>query len=180
MTKYEFLHKLNLELLKNKCQDPKEVLSYYEEIIADAVDSGANEETFIHELGSVEKICRYIQKDDSFVEKVKAKEPIKLQTVFSTSVKVIGYLIFLWFVVVMGTVGISLLVSGFSLFGFAFFRLIQSAYDLNAIFLFVGLLLMGSGIVLLGITLFRWLLKESKPKLEQLLEMVQQWIRKGE
>lgn len=180
MTKYEFLHKLNMELLKHKCQDPKEVLSYYEEIIADAVDSGADEETFIQELGSVEKICRFIQKDDTFVEKVKAKQPIKLQTVFSTSVKVIGYLIFLWFVVIMGSVGISLLASGFSLFGFAFFRLIQSAYDLNAIFLFIGLLLMGSGIVLLGITLFRWLIKESKPRLEQLLEYVQQWMKKGE
>lgn len=180
MTKYEFLHKLNMELLKNKCQDPKEVLSYYEEIIADAVDSGVAEETFIQELGSVEKICRFIQKDDTFVEKVKAKQPIKLQTVFSTSVKVIGYLIFLWFVVIMGSVGISLLASGFSLFGFAFFRLIQSAYDLNAIFLFIGLLLMGSGIVLLGITLFRWLMKESKPRLEQLLEYVQQWMKKGE
>lgn len=181
MNKYEFLYKLGNALQQQKRTDQKEILGYYEELIQDAIDSGQEEEQFISKLGSIDKIARTLSKDETFVEQVKTKQNFQLQMVFSTTVKIIGYFIFFTVVIVVGSIGISFLGSGITMFVFAAIRLsmmIAQTFDVYNMMMFVGLLILGSGTVLFGIAIFKWLIIESRPRLEKLLELVQEAIKK--
>jgi uncharacterized membrane protein len=181
MDKYEFLFRLGQVLEGSNNKERKEIVGYYEELIQDAIDSGKEEADFIDQLGSVEKIARTLKKDQGFVENVKQKQNFQLQNVFSNSVKIVGYVLFWIAIFVIGSIAFSFLASGVSLFFFAAIRItvmLAGAFDVTNVLMFAGLILLGTGITLLGLWMVRWMIKESKGKLEKLLESIQALLKK--
>ena len=181
MNKYEFLYKLNKNLDAFKTSERDEITHYYDELIQDAVDNGENEESFIDRLGSIETIIRTIKKDDSFVTNVKEKKDFELRKVFSVSSKVVGYAIFIFVIIVIGSIAFSLVTSGVSLFVVGAVRLIigiKNAVSSMTLIMYAGNVLLGLGLLLLGAAGFWWLVKQSKDKLEKLLEWIQKTLDK--
>lgn len=181
MNKYEFLYKLNKNLLTYSVREREEITHYYDELIQDAIDNGESEEDFITRLGSVETIIRTIKKDDSFIDNVKDKKNFELKKVFSITSKVIGYAIYVVLIIIIASVAFSFATSGASLFIIGVTRLImgiKNSVSSMSILMYLGNILLGSGLLLLGIYGFIWLIKQSKNKLEKLLEWIQDLINK--
>lgn len=181
MNKYEFLYKLNKNLQTYSVNEREEITHYYDELIQDAIDNGESEEAFIDRLGSVDTIIRTIKKDDSFIANVKGKKDFELKKVFSVSSKVIGYAIFVVFVIVIGSIAFSFATSGVSLFLVGSVKLvmgIKNSISSMSILSYLGNVLLGLGLLMLGIYGFLWLFKQSKNKLEKLLEWIQESINK--
>lgn len=181
MDKYEFLYKLGKQMETQSPQEKKEVLGYYEELIQDAIDSGEPEAAFIDRLGSVEKIVRTLKKDQGFVENVKKKQNYQLQNIFSSSVKIVGYGLYFVAVFILGSIVFSLFSAGLSLVFFAALRVVMiftGGFELTNVLMFAGLILLGLGLLMLGWWLVRWILKESKGKLEKLFEAIQALFKK--
>jgi uncharacterized membrane protein len=181
MNKYEFLYRLNQALDTFGAAEKKEILGYYEELIQDAIEGGADEEEFIDKLGSIDKIIRTVKKDSDFVENVKQKKNFQLKSVIDDSVRIIGHLIFFFVIFIIGTVAFSIVTGGASL---AFYGLVEglqaivSALGAMQIAMQFGLMLIGLGLVITGVAIFQWMIKESRGKLEKLLETIQGLIKK--
>lgn len=60
MSKQEFLKRLKHELRKLKKEERNKYIAYYDEIIADIVDSGMSEAAAVEKQGSVEQIAKDI------------------------------------------------------------------------------------------------------------------------
>jgi len=181
MNKYEFLYKLNKNLDTFKTSERDEITHYYDELIQDAVDNGENEEAFIDRLGSVETITRTIKRDDTFVTNVKEKKNFELRKVFSDTSKIVGYAIFIFVIIVIGSIAFSFVTTGVSLFLVGATRLIvgiKSAVSSMTLIMYVGNILLGLGLFMLGAAGFWWLVKQSKDKLEKLLEWIQKTLDK--
>ncbi len=181
MNKYEFLYKLNKNLLSYSVREREEITHYYDELIQDAIDNGETEEEFINRLGSIETIIRTIKKDDTFIDNVKEKKNFELKKVFSITSKVIGYAIYILLVIVIASVAFSFATSGASLFVIGATKLvvgIKNSVSGMSILMYLGNILLGSGLLLLGIYGFIWLVKQSKNKLEKLLEWIQEFFNK--
>ncbi len=181
MNKYEFLYKLNKNFDSFKASDRDEITHYYDELIQDAVDNGENEEDFIDRLGSIETIIRTIKKDDTFVTNVKEKKDFELRKVFSVTSKVVGYAIFVFVIIVIGSIAFSLVTSGASLFIVGATRLIiglKNGVSSMTLIMYGGNIFLGIGLLLLGASGFWWLIKQSKDKLEKLLEWIQKTLDK--
>jgi len=181
MNKYEFLYRLNQALDNFGASEKKEILGYYEELIQDAIEGGAEEEEFIDKLGSVDKIIRTLKKDSEFVENVKQKKNFQLKNVFDDSVRIVGHLIFFFILFIVGSIAFSIVTGGASL---AFYGLVEGlqailgALGTLQIAMNFGLMLIGLGMVILGVAIFQWMIKESRGKLEKLLETIQGLIKK--
>ncbi|MDD3126687.1 MAG: DUF1700 domain-containing protein [Candidatus Izemoplasmatales bacterium] len=181
MNKYEFLYKLNQSLEHCSNTERQEIVHYYDELIQDAIDSGESEAEFIDKLGSVDKITRTIKKDQDFVTNVKEKKDYQLQKVFSVTVKIIGYFIFFILMIVIGSIGISLVASGGGTLVFAGIRIYEAVIkSLSAatIIMYAGSASIGLGLVLIGFWVFKSLFVQSKNQLEKLMEFIQSKIKK--
>jgi len=181
MNKYEFLYRLDKSLINLAAAEREEITHYYDELIQDAVDSGKNEEDFIDRLGSIETILRTIKKDSDFVKNVKEKKNFELRKVFSASSRLVGYAITIFVIIVIGSVAFSFVTSGLSLFVVGAVKLlsgIKSGISSMTLMLYAGNMLLGVGLTALGIAGFWWLVKESKDKLEKLIEWIQKTIDK--
>lgn len=184
MNKYEFLYRLDKGLSSMTPNEREEITHYYDELIQDAVDSGKNEENFIERLGSIETILRTVKKDEDFVKNVKEKKNFELRKVFSVSAKVIGYGVFIFALFIIGSIAFSFVASGVSLAVVSGVRLvvgIKSAASSMTLLMYGGQLMIGTGLSLLGVAGFWWLIKKSKDPFEKLLEWIQTMIdRRGE
>ncbi|PKL00719.1 MAG: hypothetical protein CVV56_04425 [Tenericutes bacterium HGW-Tenericutes-1] len=181
MNKYEFLYKLNKNLDSFKSSDRDEITHYYDELIQDAVDNGENEDAFIDRLGSVETIIRTIKKDDTFVTNVKEKKDFELRKVFSATSKLVGYAIFVFVIIVIGSIAFSFVTSGASLLVVGTTRMIigiKNSVSSMTLIMYAGNIFLGIGLLLLGASGFWWLIKQSKDKLEKLLEWIQKTLDK--
>lgn len=182
MNKYEFLYKLGKSLETSSNADRQEIVHYYDELIQDAIDNGEPETEFIEKLGSIDKITRTIKKDSDFVIKnVKEKKDYQLQKVFDITVKVLGYGLYIVLVLTLGSIGFSLLTSGIGVFGYAAVQLyyaVMNGLPMGSVVLFSGMIALGLGLFVVGIAIFKWLVKESKNQLEKLMEFVQSKTKK--
>ncbi|MCK7487275.1 MAG: hypothetical protein MZU97_18535 [Bacillus subtilis] len=57
--------------------------------------------------------------------------------------------------------------------------MLAGAFDVTNVLMFAGLILLGTGITILGLWMIRWMIKESKGKLEKLLESIQAVDKEG-
>lgn len=182
MNKYEFLYKLGQSLENSSYADRQEIIHYYDELIQDALDNGEPEDEFIEKLGSIDKITRTIKKDSDFVNKnVREKKDYQLRKVFDISVKVIGYALYIFLIITLGSIGFSLISSGIGVFGYAAVQLyyaVINAATTGSIVLFSGMVALGFGLFIIGVWIFKWLIKESKNQLEKLMEFVQSKTKK--
>ncbi len=181
MNKYEFLYRLDKSLNNLAAAEREEITHYYDELIQDAVESGKNEEDFIDRLGSIETILRTIKKDSDFVKNVKEKKNFELRKVFSASSRLVGTAITIFIIFVLGSIAFSFVTSGLSLFvvaGLKFVTGLKSGISSMTLTLYVGNMLLGVGLTSLGVYGFWWLVKESKDKLEKLIEWIQKTIDK--
>jgi uncharacterized membrane protein len=184
MNKYEFLYRLDKNLSSFEKAEREEITHYYDELIQDAVDTGENEIEFINRLGSIETIIRTIRRDSDFVNNVKEKKNFELKKVFSTTSKIIAHGIFLFILFIIGTIAFSFATSGISMFVVGVGKLlvgIKNSVSSTTMILYIGNMILGLGLTMLGLTGFWWLFKQSKDKLEKLLEWIQKAIdKKGE
>ena len=181
MNKYEFLYKLNKNLQTYSVHEREEITHYYDELIQDATDNGESEEEFINRLGSVDTIIRTIKKDESFIVNVKEKKDFELRKVIGFTSKVLGYAIYILFIIIAGSIAFSLAASGVSLFVLGATKLIigiNNSVSSMSILMYLGNILLGSGLLLFGIYGFIWIIKQSKNKLEKLLEWIQESFNK--
>lgn len=175
MNKYEFLYKLNQGLDYSSAKERQEVVKYYDELIQDAIDSGENEVAFIDKLGSVDKIVRTIRTDRDFVTNVKEKKDYQLQSVFSVSVKILGYLLLIGIVFVIGSIGFSLVTTGAGMMvysGIELYYSLTSTWVWGTVLVYGGTIVVGLGLILIGVWVFNWIIKESKNHLEKLMEFI--------
>lgn len=180
MNKYEFLYRLDKALAGFTQAEKAEIVRYYEELIQDALDSGAGEEAFIDRLGSVETIVRTIRKDGGFVANVREKKDFQLRKVFDATVRIIAYGLFGIVVVIVGSLSFSFCVTGVSLvFTTIAAYLRDSVADPTTatLVMYAGGALIGAGLFLGGIWGFRTLIRASKVLIEKSLEFVDK-IRK--
>lgn len=63
MNKKEFLKKLSHKLSKN--ENKVEIVSYYDELIDEAISNGENETLFIENLGNIDDIVSSLNEDDT-------------------------------------------------------------------------------------------------------------------
>ncbi len=181
MNRYEFLYKLDKALTGFSDQEKKEIVHYYEELIMDARDSGDTEEAFINRLGSVETIVRTIRKDGSFVTNVKEKKDFQLRKVFDITAKLVGYSIYILFVITVGSVAFGFCASGISLLFAAAVGFIRDSVAEPTIatqVMYAGGMVLGGGLFLGGVWGFKWIFNTAKAFIEKSLEFADKWIKK--
>jgi len=181
MNKYEFLYKLNQGMENSSAKERQEIAKYYDELIQDAIDNGENEADFIEKLGSIDKIIRTIRTDRDFVTNVKEKKDYQLKNVFSVSVKILGYLALGIIIFTLGTVGFSLVTSGGSMMIFSGIKLyyaVITGLSWGTILMHAGTISLGLGLLLIGLWIFKWLIRESRNQLEKLMEFISSKIKK--
>lgn len=178
MRKNEFLKDLNRQLEFLNKSELEEVMEYYEELIQDAVDHGEIEKEFIDSLGEVSEIAFNIKKDGSFLEKVRARVPFSVKEVFGLTVKIVGYFFFTVFTIVFVSIAFSLVTAGISLVGGGIIA-IFTATSSEAVYLLLraSIIVLGMGIFIFGIGLFKWYAEVAKKTLMKLLHQVKELFK---
>ena len=73
MTKKEFIEKLEAELKDETYSTVTQVMTYYEEIIADLMEDGYSEEDAISKLGSIQETVANVKGNEEIIEIKKMK-----------------------------------------------------------------------------------------------------------
>lgn len=179
MRRKEFLRSLKEELKKRRDIEVEEVLFYYDELIQDAVDSGESEEVFIMNLGSVRDICFRLVEDKEFITEVKSKNDDVVRDVLSTTVKVIGYLIFGIAAFSLGVAVISVFFSGISVIVAAIVKLVISGpSDVYGYLVLLGVAMVGASLMLLSIGIVKWFINKAKPALLTIFRNTKDFMNK--
>ncbi len=181
MRKREFLDKLRTNLQTVRKTESEEILSYYDEIIQDAVDNGENESEFISKLGSIDEIVETIRKDVDFVQKLKERRDTTLMAAINTTAKILGYSIFALVTFIIVVTGASFVISGLSTVIYSGIILAVSEGEaVNLIMMRLGNIVLGFGLVLFAIGVLKWYFKVSKKTVKKLLQEVQKRLKKEE
>jgi hypothetical protein len=174
MRKNEFLKELKKRLDFFQKGEQEEVVNYYEELIQDALDHGESEHEFIDQLGPIEDIIVNIKKDGTFFEKVRSKMSFPVSEVFGVTVKVIGYFFFAIFAITMLSIGFSFMASGASVIVYSIIQIFMNlGQEIVVTLLRLCQILVGAGILIFGIAIWKWFFEVSKTTLKQLLKKVQ-------
>ncbi|MBN2541043.1 MAG: DUF1700 domain-containing protein [Bacilli bacterium] len=181
MRRKDFLRELKEELRKRRDIEGEEVLFYYDELIQDAVEGGESEEIFVANLGNVRDIVRRLEDDEEFVAAVRQKNNDIVHDVLSISVKIIGYFIFGVIAFVLIITSFSLLASGIGVFFGAILKILFTGpFDLYGYLAMGGLMMIGVGIIVFSIALFKWFIDQAKPALLSIFRNTKEFIsRKG-
>lgn len=179
MKKNAFIKSLNQELSFLSRKEREEIIHYYDEMISDALEHGESEEEFVATLGSPEEIRGNIQKDGTFMDKVKNQFGHSFSQVFDTTVKVIGYFLFCIFAVVILSVSFSFVTSGLTMIAVSVYQLVvqpdvptlQTIYQLSVI-------LLGTGLGILGVGLFKWFFTTAKDMIQKVFKTVKSLLEK--
>lgn len=181
MNKSEFIRQLRLELDFLNKEDREDVIKYYDELIQDAVDNGKNEADFIAGLGSFDEIIKNIKQDRTFMEKVKTINITpEVKNGLGIAAKVIGYIVFVIFSIVIISIGISFIVSGGSAGTLAIFNLVTSLIsETTTLSVFsiigrIGTAIFGAGLLIIGIWLIWWYATWAKKSLDKLFSWLQE------
>lgn len=178
MKKNDFLKDLKRQISFLPRFEQNEVLDYYDELITDAIENGKNEDEFIYSLGSCEEIVYQLKKDNSLLEKVKNKSGITVREVFSLSVKIISYSVFIVFVITLFSIGFSFAVSGIGLIIYSVIMIfVNPGLTLNLLLFFSSIAVFGLGLFVLSVGLFKWFLSTAKEKLNLLFHRIEDLLR---
>ena len=161
MNKKEFIKALSKEL--HDYEDRDEILSYYEELINEAVLNGETEEGFVFKLGTPFQIREALLNDGSFKKKLKEKENFQIKRLFSTTAKIFSGIVVGFVAFVMGIVGVSFVVGGLRNTVSIIFRfMINFPTKVEIFFFLFSQLILGIGILLLGIGILWYILLNMK------------------
>jgi uncharacterized membrane protein len=178
MKKNEFLRELKKHLEFYSRSEQNEVLNYYDELIQDAADHGEEEKAFIDSLGPIDDIVVSIKKDSTFFDKVRSKIPFTVSEAFDMTVKVIGYTFFAIFAFTILTISFSFFISGIGvIFVSAYQLVVNLTQDTMTTLLRLSQMVVGLGLVILGIAMFKWFVSAAKTNLEQLLVKIQSLVK---
>ena len=150
MNKKTFLNELKKELKYYKKINSEEIIYYYDEMIQDAIDEGQDEETFIKNLGSISSIIANIIQDEGFVKDVKTANIDSLGNIVSGTVKVMSLIIYYFVVVILAIIFGSIFFSGFGMVIQSILYLIFDQPTQTDLWVIVGVILMGIGIMILS------------------------------
>lgn len=166
MNKQEFLEKLKNGLLGLPKKELEEHLSFYSEIIDDKIEDGKTEETAVLEIGDINEIISQIIADTPLTklvkEKINRKRKLSMLEIF---LLVLGSPIWLSILVAVFAVILSIYISLWSIIislWAVFTSLIASAIGgvfASFVFLFTnsiasGLALLGTSLILTGLSIF--------------------------
>jgi uncharacterized membrane protein len=178
MKKNEFLRELKKHLEFYSRSEQIEVLNYYDELIQDAADHGEEERTFIDSLGPIDDIVVSIKKDSTFFNKVRSKIPFSVSEAFGVTVKVIGYTFFAIFAITVLSISFSFLTSGIGVIIVSAYQIIvKLPIDNMVLLLRVSQMVVGLGLIILGVAMFKWFVLAAKTNLKQLLTKVQSLLK---
>ncbi|MDA3931570.1 MAG: DUF1700 domain-containing protein [Tenericutes bacterium] len=180
MRRKEFLKKLEQELKFYKKIDTQEIIYYYEEMIQDAIDEGQNEEDFIASLGPVHSIIRNMVGDEEFIHEVKRSNNNSLTTLIGGTVKIFAF--FFYGVAIFTTfiVALSIIISGIAIVFQSGIYIYANSLILSDYILIGGLILLGIGITLVGISIIKSTLRMSKSIKLYIIRKTKQLFRKKE
>jgi uncharacterized membrane protein len=150
MNKKTFLNDFKKELKYYKKINSEEIIYYYDEMIQDAIDEGQDEETFIGNLGSISSIIANIIQDEGFVKDVKTANIDSLGNIVSGTVKVMSLIIYYFVVVILAIIFGSIFFSGFGMVIQSILYLIFDQPTQTDLWVIVGVILMGIGIMILS------------------------------
>jgi len=178
MRKNEFLRELRKQLGFLSRSEQEEILNYYDELIQDSSDHGENEKEFIASLGPIEDIVQNIKNDGSFFEKVRARVPFSVSEVFDVTVKVIGYFFFVVFAITILSISFSFFTSGIAVIFYSVIQIVTHYdQDMTVTLLRLSQMMVGAGILILGIAMFKWFFNAARTNLKQLLKKVQSLMK---
>ncbi|MDD2260435.1 MAG: DUF1700 domain-containing protein [Acholeplasmataceae bacterium] len=161
MNKKEFIKALSKAL--HDYEDKDEILSYYEELIDEAVLNEMSEETFIFKLGSPTQIRETLLNDGSFKKRLKEKENFQIKRLFSTTAKLFSGIIVGFVAIVMGIVGFSFVIGGLSNSVAIMLRFIVNfPTKIEVFFFIISQLILGIGLLLLGIGILWYTVANTK------------------
>ena len=162
MVKAEFLNKLGVALDRHlSSEEITRAILYYDELIIEAVEEGKKEEDIINELGSVEDIAAKI-KAETFFQRAEKKGKMSgylkaiiavlgifaLPMVIAVIAVIFALLIALFSIVIsIFAVAVSIGIAGVVLLGLGFITLVSGSITF-------GGCLIGTGMILAGITIF--------------------------
>lgn len=159
MDKKTFIKELNKTLHSYENKD--EVISYYEELIDEAISNGENELEFISKLGTPKQIKETLLSDGSFKEKLKEKKNFQIKGIFSVTAKILSGVVVGFVAFIMGIIAFSFVVSGFGNSFNIIVRLVLNFPSTFEVLMFViSQFLLGIGFLLLGIGIF-WYITEN-------------------
>jgi len=162
MNKKEFLNQLKRELKYYKKIDTEEIIYYYDEMIQDAIDEGKDPATFIKNLGSIDAVVSNVVRDGDFMVEVKTSNNNSITNILNGTVKLISYLAYIFAIFVLGIVSISIIISGAAMIIQSSIYLILNNLTVNDQWILIGIIVMGIGIGLIGIAIFKNLIKTSQ------------------
>ena len=162
MRKKEFINQLKKELRNYRKLDTEGIIFYYDEMIQDAVDEGANESQFIQDLGSIDMIVANMVNDEDFMIEVRTSNQNSLGKVMHGTVKIFTYFIYYILMFVYAVLSVSVVISGGSMMVQAGVYLITDHLSNMDIGLLLALMAMGLGISFIGIAMFRNMLEKAQ------------------
>ena len=144
MTKKAFIKQLNTALMRET--DRKEIITYYEELIDEAILNGEVEQEFIEKLGPIDQIVLQMDKTP-YKNKTTQAIVIKKQT--SKGLRILLQTVILFWLGICMLIGFSFLVGGPVQFVRSLIRLFESSSTELMIY-YVGEVLFAFGLTLMG------------------------------
>lgn len=180
MQKKEFIRLLRMELDFLTKAEREEAISYYEELIADAVDSGASEEQFIDGLGSIAQIALNIRNDRGYIVKEKQKQMIDVNEVVSATTKFVTYAVFVIVTIIGSSILFAFFTSAIAILVTAIMSIIRQD-PLDSIFLAsrIGMMLVSSGMIFIVIAVIQLYVKHAKKIIIDFMNTIKGWFKKG-
>ena len=161
MNKKIFLNELKKELKYYKKINTEEIIYYYDEMIQDAVDEGQDEESFIANLGSIDKIIANIIQDEEFLKSVEKSNTNSLGNIVNGTVRIISLICYYFVLAILAIVFVSIFSSGVGMVIQSLFYIIIDQPTSTDLLMIIGLMLIGVGISLISFSLIYHTFKNS-------------------
>ena len=176
MRKVEFLKELEMRLDGLSDGDKKDILNYYQELIEDRMDDkGLLDEEVINELGSIDEIAKKVNPNYQFNNKTTYENESKVNNDNKAAkiiCEVVRITLLIWLVVlgiVLSSVIVSIIGIIVYLIGYGILVLMSKVY--------VGLILLGIGICLIGLMIiFIPAVSKSMKFIKNYIDRLIKWI----
>jgi uncharacterized membrane protein len=173
MDKRTFLRNLREELKRKKIKDIETVIYYYDELIE-------NEEDFINKLGDPSQIVQQFKSDEKFIDRIKEVNLNSIRGLVGTSVQIISSIIHIFIIFVISVTGGSIVVAGGGIIIQSLAYLITESRSIPEILAITGVLMVGSGLVLLGINMVKVVIDLSNNLKLKIIRKTKDYLKKKE